>query len=155
MYKYKSYRLLVEKSTFASYQKIKYEGFKILYSTSDFIHYQIDTQVIRKLKLKKLDTCFKRNSIEERLSQLLNESEEKEEKESSGAQNQSNTGQNRGSGSPSGGVSGTSNDVYVKAFASNAAPLWDIIFIIVRHGQFIILLIMKIIQYHQLKMKIL
>lgn len=81
MYKYKSYRLLVEKSTFASYQKIKYEGFKILYSTSDFIHYQIDTQVIRKLKLKKLDTCFKRNSIEERLSQLLNESEEKEEKE--------------------------------------------------------------------------
>jgi hypothetical protein len=41
----------------------------------------------------------------------------------SGAQNQSNAGQSKGTGSPSGGVSGTSNDVYVKAFASNAAPL--------------------------------
>jgi hypothetical protein len=81
MHKYKSYRLLVEKSIFASFQKIQYDGFKILYSTSDFIHYQIDTQVIRKLKLKKIDNNIKRNSIEERLSQLLDRSEEKEEKE--------------------------------------------------------------------------
>jgi hypothetical protein len=81
MHKYKGYKLLSEKGVFASFQKIQYAGFKILYSTSDFIHYQIDTQIIRKLKLKKIDNSIKRNSIEERLSQLLDRSEEKEEKE--------------------------------------------------------------------------
>ena len=81
MHKYKGYKLLSEKGVFASFQKIQYTGFKILYSTSDFIHYQIDTQIIRKLKLKKIDNSIKRNSIEERLSQLLDRSEEKEEKD--------------------------------------------------------------------------
>ena len=39
------------------------------------------------------------------------------------AQGQANTGQNRGSGSSGGAVTGSSNDVYVKAFASNSSPL--------------------------------
>jgi hypothetical protein len=81
MHKYKGYKLLSEKGVFASFQKIQYAGFKILYSTSEFIHYQIDTQIIRKLKLKKIDNSIKRNSIEERLSQLLDRSEEKDENE--------------------------------------------------------------------------
>ena len=63
------------------FNKLEYQGFKILYSTSEFIHYQIDIQVIRKLKLKKLDNSIKRNSIEDRLSQLIDRSEEKEETE--------------------------------------------------------------------------
>lgn len=84
MGKYTGYRLLSEKGIFASFKKIEYQGFKILYATSDFIHYQIDTQVIRKLKLKKLNDSLKRNSIEERLSQLLEGSEEKEEREYKG-----------------------------------------------------------------------
>ena len=81
MGKYAGYKLLSEKGVFASFKKIEYHGFKILYETSEFIHYQIDIQVIRKLKLKKLDNNIKRNSIEDRLSQLLDRSEEKEETE--------------------------------------------------------------------------
>jgi len=81
MSKYAGYKLLSEKGVFTSFKKIEYQGFKILYATSDFLHYQIDIQVIRKLKLKKLDNSIKRNSIEDRLSQLLDRSEEKEEKE--------------------------------------------------------------------------
>ena len=81
MGKYTGYKLLSEKGVFASFKKIEYQGFKILYATSEFIHYQIDTQIIRKLKLKKLDDSIKRNSIEDRLSQLLERSEEKEEAE--------------------------------------------------------------------------
>jgi hypothetical protein len=81
MGKYTSYRLLSEKGIFASFKKIEYQGFKILYSTSEFIHYQIDSQIIRKLKLKKIDNNLKNGSVEERLFQLLEGSEEKEEKE--------------------------------------------------------------------------
>ncbi len=39
------------------------------------------------------------------------------------AQGQANTGQSRGTGSSGGAVTGSSNDVYVKAFASNSSPL--------------------------------
>lgn len=81
MGKYTGYRLLSEKGIFASFKKIEYQGFKILYANSEIIHYQIDTQILRKLKLKKLNDSLKRNSIEERLSQLLEGSEEKEERE--------------------------------------------------------------------------
>ncbi len=42
---------------------------------------------------------------------------------SSGAQNQGTTNQNLGTGSSGTGVTGSSNDVYVKAFASNSSPL--------------------------------
>ncbi len=41
----------------------------------------------------------------------------------SAAQNQGNVNLNHGSGSAVGAVTGTSNDVYVKAFASNTSPL--------------------------------
>ena len=81
MSKYTSYRLLSEKGIFASFKKLEYQGFKILYATSEFIHYQIDSQIIRKLKLKKIDNNLKNGSVEERLFQLLEGSEEKEEKE--------------------------------------------------------------------------
>lgn len=79
--KYTGYRLLIEKQNLSTFQKLTYEGFKIIYTTSEFIHYQIDTQVIRKLKLLKLGENIKRNSVEERLSQLLERSEEKTETE--------------------------------------------------------------------------
>lgn len=81
MSKYTSYRLLSEKGIFASFKKLEYQGFKILYATSEFIHYQIDSQIIRKLKLKKIDNNLKTGSVEERLFQLLEGSEEKEEKD--------------------------------------------------------------------------
>lgn len=81
MGKYTGYRLLSEKGVFADFKKLEYQGFKILYASSEIIHYQIDTQIIRKLKLKRLNSSIKRNSIEERLSQLLEGSEEKEEAE--------------------------------------------------------------------------
>ena len=42
---------------------------------------------------------------------------------SSGAQNQGTANQNHGTGSSGAGVTGNSNDVYVKAFASNSSPL--------------------------------
>lgn len=42
---------------------------------------------------------------------------------SSGVQSQGNASPNRGAASQGGGVTGTSNDVYVKAFASNTSPL--------------------------------
>jgi hypothetical protein len=41
----------------------------------------------------------------------------------SGTQNQGIVNQNRGTGSQGGGITGSSNDVYVKAFASNSNPL--------------------------------
>lgn len=79
MSKYTSYKLLSEKGIFAAFKKLEYQGFKILYTSSEFIHYQIDSQLIRKLKLKKLDNLIKKGSVEERLFQLLESSQEKEE----------------------------------------------------------------------------
>ena len=51
--KFSGYKLLVEKGIFASFKRINYKGFKINYSCSDLIQYQIEPQLIRKLKLKK------------------------------------------------------------------------------------------------------
>jgi len=76
---YYGYKLLSEKSVFESFKKLEYQGFKILYSTSEVISYQIDSQIIRKLKLKRINNTA--NRIEERLYQLLYRSEENKEEE--------------------------------------------------------------------------
>ena len=81
MRKYQGYRLLLEKSTFASFKKIECKGFQILYATSDFIHYQIDSQLIRKIKLNKINDGVKKNSTHDKISRLLEGSEEKEDKD--------------------------------------------------------------------------
>ena len=76
---YKSYyRLIQEKENFDSFKKINYESFEILYQNSDLINFKIDTQVIRKLKLLKLNEKIKLNFNEKRLSLLLSISKEKE-----------------------------------------------------------------------------
>jgi hypothetical protein len=74
--KFSGYKLLVEKGIFASFKRINYKGFKINYSCSDLIQYQIEPQLIRKLKLKKLNDEIKINSMEDRLFQLLERSKE-------------------------------------------------------------------------------
>lgn len=74
--KFSGYKLLVEKGIFASFKRINYKGFKINYSCSDLIQYQIELQLIRKLKLKKLNDEIKINSMEDRLFQLLERSKE-------------------------------------------------------------------------------
>jgi len=57
--KYEGYRLLVEKSNFDCFKKIKYDSFEILYSNTELLHFQIDSQVIRRLKLLKLEEEIK------------------------------------------------------------------------------------------------
>lgn len=79
MNKFSGYRVIIEKEKFALFKKIVYEGFKIMYSTSDIIHFEIDTQLIRKLKLLKLNEQIKINSIEDTLTQLLENSKENSE----------------------------------------------------------------------------
>jgi hypothetical protein len=70
------YRLLDEKNIFANLKKLVYDDFKILYSDSNTIHFNIDTQLIRKLKLKKLSDEISINSKEGKLLELLERSKE-------------------------------------------------------------------------------
>jgi hypothetical protein len=73
---YKGYRLLTEKSNFAYFKNLAYSGFRIVYSNAEIIHFEIDTQLIRKLKLKKISDEINRNSKEYYLFELLERSKE-------------------------------------------------------------------------------
>lgn len=75
--KYTGYRLLTEKSMFDNFKKLTYTGFIIIYNSSDIIHFKMESQLIRKLKLKKLSDEINLNSIEDKLFQLLERSKEK------------------------------------------------------------------------------
>ena len=78
--KFTDYKLLIQKNNFASFKKIEYDNFKIIYSNDDMIHFQIDMQLIRKLKILKLNDEIKINSREANLSLLLESSKEVAEK---------------------------------------------------------------------------
>ena len=72
------YRLKVEESNLNSFVKMVYVGFKIIRSSKFFIHYEIDLKLIRNLKLKKIADLIRRNSIEDRILQLIERSLEVE-----------------------------------------------------------------------------
>ena len=76
---HKGYRLISEKSNFAYFKNLEYLGFKIIYSSAEIIHFEIDTQLIRKLKLRKISDEINRNSKEYYLFELLERSKEAKE----------------------------------------------------------------------------
>ena len=76
---FSGYKLLDEKNIFSSFTRIVYNGFRILYNDSQIIHFEIDTQLIRRLKLKKLSDEVSVNSAEDKLLSLLERSKEKED----------------------------------------------------------------------------
>jgi len=77
MDQFKGYRLLTEKSNFACYKKLELKGFNIILSTAEIIHYEIDTQLIRKLKMLKINDSLNMNSKEYHLFEMFNKSKEK------------------------------------------------------------------------------
>lgn len=70
------YRLSVNKSNLIYFKKIVYDGFNIKYSDPYSMEYEIDTQLIRKLKLKKIGKETSR--IENSILELLERSTERE-----------------------------------------------------------------------------
>ncbi len=73
---YKGYRLSVEKSNLNYFKKIVYEGFNIIYSDTFILEYEIDSQLIRKIKLNKINKKIIR--VEISILELLERSREVE-----------------------------------------------------------------------------
>ena len=75
--KYDGYRRLCEKNKFKSFKKLrdKCEGLNIQGVDSQCIVYEIDSKLIRKIKLLKIKNEIKTNSIFDKISQLFNGSE--------------------------------------------------------------------------------
>ena len=73
---FKGYRYTVEQSNLKCFEKIDYTGIKIVRSSTYFIHYEIDIQLVRKLKLKQISELIRPNSTEDRILQLLERSSE-------------------------------------------------------------------------------
>lgn len=71
------YKYVLEKNYIKSFSNT--EGFTIIYVDSNKINFKISSQLIRKLKLYKLSNQISPNSIEYKLSRLLELSKEKEE----------------------------------------------------------------------------
>lgn len=57
------YRLSVEKSNLLYFKKIVYAGFNIKYSDTNTIEYEIEPQIIRKIKLNKINKQTNRTEI--------------------------------------------------------------------------------------------
>lgn len=74
--KFRGYRKIKEKSIFSYFLNIKYNGFEIVASSYDTIEFKIDNQLFRKLKLLKLNNEIKFNSIEYRLINLIDSSDD-------------------------------------------------------------------------------
>lgn len=72
----KGYRLSVEKSNLNYFKKIVYEGFNIIYSDTFILEYEIDSQLIRKIKLNKINK--KTIRVEISILELLERSREVE-----------------------------------------------------------------------------
>ena len=77
-FKYDGYRRFCEKNLFDSLKKLrgKYDGLNIQTANTQYIIYEIDSKLIRKLKLLKISGFIKPNSIFDKISQLVNGSEE-------------------------------------------------------------------------------
>jgi len=73
--KYSGYRLKVEQSNLSYYKKLKYNGFKIIVSSPYHIKYELDNQLIRRLKLLNLSDNIRKNSREDNLLELLEKSQ--------------------------------------------------------------------------------
>lgn len=71
---YSGYRLKIEQSNLSYFKKLKYNGFRINVSSSYHIEYEMDNQLIRRLKLEKLGDIIRKNSKEDRLLELLENS---------------------------------------------------------------------------------
>ena len=72
--KFNGYRLKVEQSNLSYFKKLKYNGFTISVSSPYHIEYDMDNQLIRRLKLEKLSDSIRKNSKEDRLLELLENS---------------------------------------------------------------------------------
>ena len=75
--KFTGYRFKVEQSNLNSYKKLKVDGFQIMNSSYYYIDFQIDIKLTRKLKILALNDLIRKNSVEDRIIQLLDKSEEK------------------------------------------------------------------------------
>ena len=74
--KFTGYRFKVEQSNLNSYKKLKVDGFQIMDSSYYYIDYQVDIRLIRKLKILALNDLIRKNSVEDRIIQLLDRSKE-------------------------------------------------------------------------------
>jgi len=74
---YKGYRTKIDISNVNYFKNIKYKGFSIIRTTSDFIIYELETQIIRKLKIRKVNNLT--TNIEDRFLKLLKQSFEYED----------------------------------------------------------------------------
>jgi len=70
----KGYRLLVEKSNLNYFKKIVYDGLCIIYTDSYILEYNIEPQLIRKIKINKINKQTTR--IENTILELLERSKE-------------------------------------------------------------------------------
>jgi len=75
---FKGYRARVEESNIKCFSKIIHSGFKIVTSSTSFIHYEIELKLIRCLKLKRLEDSIRKNSVEDRILELIERSKEVE-----------------------------------------------------------------------------
>lgn len=70
----KGYRQLCERSNIKIYSKIEIEGFNVYYISRYKINFEIDDQLLRKLKIKNLNNNIKYNSAEYHILQLIGKS---------------------------------------------------------------------------------
>lgn len=75
---FKGYKYIIEKSYIRSLKNIIYDGFHVVYDLPDLIHFRMDIKIVRKIKLMKLSKEITLNSVEYKLSKLLELSKEKE-----------------------------------------------------------------------------
>ena len=74
--KYTGYRKIAEKSNLKYFQKIKCDGFNVMQYSQTSIKFNIDPQLIRRLKLKNISGNVKRNSRDFYILELIEKSEE-------------------------------------------------------------------------------
>lgn len=74
---YKGYRLIIEKGYFNSFKKLILEGFKIEYSSTYTIAFNIDVKLLRRLKLLELNGN-KSSRAEQTLALLISRSKEED-----------------------------------------------------------------------------
>ena len=75
--KYKGYRLIIEKSNMKYFKKIEHNGLVLISSAGqNVLRFKIEKQLIRRLKLKNLSDSIKNHSIESKVLELIERSEE-------------------------------------------------------------------------------
>ena len=77
--KFSGYRLKLEQSNLKYFSKLKLDGFKVTWSGRLNLEYEIDSKLIRKIKLQKLDDSISAYSVEYKLIELLDKSKIRED----------------------------------------------------------------------------